>query len=127
MSNFEIQYLATQYGLLAATIFFYRKLIKNDNQREQRTVETEVKKWCKCVLRSGSGSPGELQRAGQKARERFPEDINLILQSYDELLVEEPNLKLPALYKFLENMEGIEKGKWPESSKAFTGKLKLYK
>lgn len=126
MSNFETQYLVTQYGLLATTLFFYWKLVANDNAREKRSTNAAMRHWCKCVLRSGAGSPGELQRAGQTVRERFPDRINLILTAYEELRVEEPQLKLPVMYKFLESMDGIESGKWPSAGLAMSGKLKFW-
>ncbi len=126
MTNFETQYLVTQYGLLAATLIFYGKLVVNDSNREKRAIEGEIKSWCKCVIRSGASSPGELQRAGQKVRERYPDRMNLILIAYDELFVEEISLKLPALYKFLELMDGVERNKWPAAGLAMSGKLKYF-
>lgn len=126
MTNFEINSLITQYGLLAATLFFYGKLVLNDKKRDKRTVDADIKKWCKCVFVYGANSPGALQRAGEKVRERYPNRINLILTAYDELLVEDQQLGLPQLYKFLELMEGVESGKWPSSGSAMAGKLKFY-
>lgn len=132
MSVFETKYLYTQYGLIISqtlllliTIFFYRQLVYNDNQREKRAIENTIKHWCKCVFKSVD-SPGALQRAGSKCRNRFPNHINLILIAYDELSVEHPSRDTPALYKFLESMEGIEKGKWPSSADVFAGHLDIY-
>lgn len=132
MTNFEIQYLFTQYGVLVlqvvlifSTVYFYRKLVANDNQREKRAVENEIKHWCKCVFRSVD-SPGALQRAGLKVRERFPKHIKLILISYDELSVEEPSNQRPVMYKFLEAMNQIEAEQWPSSGDAMADKLDLY-
>ncbi len=126
MSSFETQYLVTQYGLLAATVFFYYQLVRNDNRRDKRLVEAEIKHWCKCVFRQVD-SPGALQRAGEKTRKRFPDKNNLILIAYEELFVEEPSRERPVLYRFLEAMEGVEPGKWPSSGKAMAGKLDIYK
>ncbi len=130
MSSFEIQYLFTQYGLLLsgvclliATVYFYRQLVKNDNERNRRALETDIKRWCKTVLMTGKDSPGALQRAGSNARERYPQRINLILEAYEDLLTERPELGLPALYKFLESMDGNEPGKWPSWGDAMSGKL----
>lgn len=126
MTSFETQYLVTQYGLLATTVFFYWKLVTNDNAREKRSSNAAIRNWCKCVFRAGSGSPGALQRSGQTVRERFPDRLNLILTAYEELRVEDPNLKLPVLYKFLESMDGIERDKWPSSGLAMSGKLQFW-
>ncbi|MBI2519312.1 MAG: hypothetical protein HYV97_02795 [Bdellovibrio sp.] len=126
MTFFEKQYLVTQYGLLVATIFFYWQLVRNDNRRDRRAIDAEIKHWCKCVFRSVD-SPGALQRAGQTVRSRFPNSINLILIAYEELQVEAPLQHRPVLYKFLQAMEGIESGKWPSAVEAMSGKLDIYK
>jgi len=132
MTDFETKYLFTQYSLLivqvvlvGVTVFFYRKLVLNDNQRERRAIEAEIKHWCKCVFR-GVDSPGALQRAGETTRKRFPQNVNLILRAYEEFSVEEPSPDRPVLYKFLEAMEGVESGKWPLWGDAMRGKLDIY-
>lgn len=133
MSSFEIQYLVTQYGLLlgqlgiiGVTVYFYRKLVANDNLREERARADHIKHICKCLFRTGKNSPGEMQRAGQTARERYPGDMDLILIAYDELRVEEPTLKLDSLSDFLGLMNLCEDGMWPLKAEAMAGRLKLY-
>jgi hypothetical protein len=108
-------------------LFFYTELVKNNNAREKRITESEIKQLCKHIIRRGAGSPGQLQRAGQTSREKFPDQISLILIAYDELSFEEPALGLDPLQKFLQLMENIESGKWPSSSEALSGKSKLLK
>lgn len=132
MSSFEVQYLFTQYGVLVlqvvlifVTIYFYRKLVANDNQREKRAVENIIKHWCKCVFRTVD-SPGTLQLAGQKVRARFPGQMKLILAAYDELSVEEPSRYRPVMYKFLEAMSLVEADMWPSSGDALTNNLDIY-
>lgn len=127
MTNFEMQYLFTQYGILVVTIFFYFMLVRNDNQREKRAIELEIKQWCKHIFRATGGTGGLLQTAGERVRTRYPSRIKLILVAYDELLVEEPNLGLPSLSKFLELMEMVERGHWPSSGAMMSGKFKIFK
>lgn len=133
MSEFENTYLNTQYGqlviqfgLLAATFFFYRKLVGNDTRREERAVEHAIKHWCKSVFKQVD-SPGALQRAGAKVRERFPERMDLILAAYDELSAEDPSRDRPILDKFLDSMNDIERDKWPGTKEAKEKIISTYK
>ena len=127
MSNFETQYLVTQYLLLFATVGFYSKLVYNESTRERQAKDAAVIHWCKCVYRSTGNAPGLVQMAGSRVRDRYPKKMDLILTAYDEILVEEPGLKLPSMYQFLEYMRGYEKGLWPEPHLANNGKLGIYK
>lgn len=75
---------------LAATVYFTRTLVKNDNRREERAEHErmdkkreEIIEWCINEWKKTS-SPGGLQTAGSNAVKKFGKDkVDIIIESYE--------------------------------------------
>lgn len=83
--------------------------------QEKERQDDRIKEWCKNVFRAAGNAGGALQIVANSLRRRYPRDILLIVEAYEELRNESPILELPATYYFLELMEHLEseRGKWP--------------
>lgn len=111
--------MTAQNGLMEKqneTLANQRELNQLLIQQELARGDEAIKLWCKNAFRSHGDSPGRRQSTGTSLRQRFPTSVPLIIKAYEELLNQEPNLKLPSLYDFLREMNGDEPGKWPEAS-----------
>jgi hypothetical protein len=124
MTNFEIQYLGTQYLLVVVTAVFYFILVRNEKRRTDKIELDELKRSFKVRFRNAGNAAGLLQVVGQSLRKSHPSKVIDIVKAYSELIYEEPGLRLPDIDKFLENMDHVEAGLWPEAWPAKSGIFK---
>jgi len=122
--NLIAQYGQTliQGGVLAATIFFYSKLVSNDNRREERAEKEylerkvdEIETYAKNSFRKCGTTIGALQLVGKNLRQRYSNGVPMILTTYDELRNEESEASFPLTLKFATAMDNYDReGKWLE-------------
>jgi hypothetical protein len=94
-ADFWIQLITTGF-----TFYFALQLYLNDKHREKRVYQDKLFAKFKAALRPYAeiGS-GVLQSHGVKLAEDYPNDIQMILDAYEEIVAENP-LKCEPLYRF---------------------------
>lgn len=79
------------------TWVFYSQLVANDNSRERRVERDRLKLRIKNELWPNRTSPGSIQKIGNSWIQKYPKDVEIVFEVWDDIYFEAMKLGAPPL------------------------------